>query len=99
MSAAELLRQDHLSGSLLCMDKYTHPHWYACLLSDPTVESGMLPRLLHARLERENNGVRLCGGIEVADRGRKEWRQAWLCTANETRARQILDAMLRQEEG
>lgn len=93
---AALLKQDHLSGSLLCMDKYTYPHWHACLLSDPAVESDMLPRLLHARLERQNGGVRLYGGLEVDSRGREEWRQAWLC-AGEKRVREILQQMVERE--
>lgn len=95
--AADLLKADQRSGSLLCSSRYTHPHWHACLLSDPAVESDMLPRLLHARLERENEGVRLYGGIEVADHGREQWRQAWLCTQNERRLREILATMMERE--
>lgn len=95
MSAAELLRIDHPTGSLLLMDEYTHPHWHARLLSDPAVEMDLLPRLMHAQLERENDGVRLYGGIEIERH--EEWRQAWLATPTLERAREILESMVANE--
>jgi hypothetical protein len=54
-------------------------------------------RLLHARLERENDGVRLYGGIEVDQRERQEHRQSWLCTPDGARGRSILLALAEQE--
>jgi len=95
--AAELLRAEPAAGWLLCLDRYTQPRWHACLFADQGMERELLPRLLHAELERENAGVRLYGGIEV-DR-HEEYRQAWLCTPNPERAGQILMAMLEQEGG
>ncbi|NML43498.1 hypothetical protein HHL11_07045 [Ramlibacter sp. G-1-2-2] len=92
--AAELLRADHLSGSLLLMDDYTHPHWHARLLSDPAVDMDLLPRLARAQLERENDGVRLYGGIEIERH--EERRQAWLVTPTLRRAEEILRAMVAQ---
>ena len=79
------------------MDRYTAPQWYACLFMDATFKVEALPRLLHARLERENAGVRLYGGIEVDPQGRQQWRQAWLCTPTPERAREILIRMLQNE--
>lgn len=97
--AAQLLRAEPPSGFLLCMDQYTAPNWHACLFGDEEMRTELLPRLLHARLERENNGVRLYGGIEVDAQGRQEWRQAWLCTPTPERAREILVEMLGREGG
>jgi hypothetical protein len=71
--------------------------WYGCLFTDATFKVEALPRLLHARLERENAGVRLYGGIEVDAQGRQQWRQAWLCTPTPARAREILLRMLETE--
>jgi hypothetical protein len=85
------------SGLLVALDLYTVPNWYACLFQDHTMKQELLPRLLHAQLERENGGVRLYGGIEV-DR-HEEWRQAWLCTPTPDRAREILIDMLHRERG
>lgn len=97
--AAQLLRTQPPSGLVLCMDQYTHPHWYACLFAGKDMASELLPRLLHARLERENAGVRLYGGIEVDAQGRQEHRQAWLCTPTPERACEILLEMLEREGG
>lgn len=95
--AAELLRAEPPAGLLLCMQRYTAPAWYACLFQDEAMQKELLPRLLHARLERDNGGVRLYGGLEVDQH--QEWRQAWLCTPTPARAREILLAMLEQEGG
>ena len=96
---AQLLRVEPPSGLLLCMDRYTAPRWYACLFAGVDMQQELLPRLLHARLERENVGVRLYGGIEVETQGRQAWRQAWLCTPTPERAREILLEMLQQQGG
>lgn len=96
---AELLRVEPPSGWLLCMDRYTAPHWHACLFQDEGMEREVLPRLLHAVLERENAGVRLYGGMEPGDRGQRDFRQAWLCTPTPARAREILLEMLAREGG
>jgi hypothetical protein len=95
--SAELLRAAPPSGLLLCMDRYTTPKWYACLFRDVTFQAEVLPRLLHAQLERENGGVRLYGGIEVDAQARQKFRQAWLCTPTPSRAREILLDMLHRE--
>lgn len=97
--AAQLLQSRAPSGLLLCMDRYTAPKWYACLFADESMQKELLPRLLHAQLERENGGVRLYGGIEVDAQARQEWRQAWLCTPTLERAREIVLEMLDQEGG
>jgi hypothetical protein len=97
MPAAKLLMTQPPSGLLVALDLYTVPNWYACLFQDHTMKQELLPRLLHAQLERENGGVRLYGGIEV-DR-HEEWRQAWLCTPTPDRAREILIDMLHRERG
>jgi hypothetical protein len=96
--ARDLLKREPPSGWLVCLDRYTAPRWYACLFADEGMTRETM-RLLHARLERENGGVRLYGGIEVDARGRQEWRQAWLCTPTPVRAREILLAMLENEGG
>jgi hypothetical protein len=96
ISAADLLRQEPPSGLLLALDRYTAPHWHCCLFDD-SMKQELLPRLLHAQLERENEGVRLYGGLEV-DRN-DQWRQAWLCTPTPNRAREILVAMLEERGG
>jgi hypothetical protein len=96
--ATQLLRQEPASGWLVCRNRYTAPAWYACLFED----EGMLresTRLMRAQLERENDGVRLYGGLEVDAQGRQEWRQAWLCTPTPARAREILLEMLEREGG
>ncbi|MCC2673274.1 MAG: hypothetical protein K0R58_221 [Ramlibacter sp.] len=59
----------------------------------------LLPRVLHARLARENDGVRLYGGIEPGERGQPDFRQAWLCAPTPARAREILPAMLQRQGG
>jgi hypothetical protein len=82
----------------VCQDLYTAPRWYACLFGDEGMQRETM-RLLHARLERENRGVRLYGGIEVDVQARQESRQAWLCTPSPVRAREILLAVLEQEGG
>lgn len=98
--AAQLLRTEPPAGLLLCLDRYTSPEWYACLFADDKMERELLPRLRHARLERENAGVRLLGGIEPAtDRGAPDHRQAWLCTPTPARAREILLEMASREGG
>jgi hypothetical protein len=79
------------------MDRYTAPKWHAFLFRDGTFQAEVLPRLLHAELERENDGVRLYGGIEVDAQGRQELRQAWLCTPTPDRAREILLDMLNRD--
>lgn len=94
--AVQLLRTDPPSGLLLAMDRYTAPAWHLCLFTEG-MERELLPRLLHARLERENGGVRLYGGLEV-DR-HDEFRQAWLCTPDGARAREILLEMAHREMG
>jgi hypothetical protein len=98
MPARELLRYEPPSGFLVCRDLYTAPKWYASLFADDGMKLEAM-RLLHARFERENAGVRLYGGIEVDAQGRQEWRQAWLCPPTPGRAREILLAMLEQEGG
>jgi len=87
------------TGWLLCMDRYTHPKWHACLFADEQMQRQVLPRLLHAQLvagERRRAPVR-------RDRGGRprpaEFLQAWLCTPTPERAREILLAMLEQEVG
>lgn len=40
------------------------PHWHCCLL-DAQMKAQLLPRLLHARLECENQGVRLYAGLQL----------------------------------
>lgn len=97
--AAELLCVEPPSGLVLCMDQYTAPDWYACLFAADAMDKEVLPRLLHARLERENDGVRLYGGIEPGERGQPDLRQAWLCTPSAARAREILLDMLAREGG
>lgn len=97
--ASGLLRAEPPSGFLVCCDLYTAPNWYACLFGEESMQRERLPRLLHARLERENDGVRLYGGIEVDAQARLEFRQAWLCTPTADRAREILLKMLDQEGG
>jgi len=97
MPAAQLLEQAHPTGLLLCMDRYTSPWWHGRLFRSDKMDTELLPRLMQARLERENGGVRLYGGIEVD--AHQEWRQAWLCTPTPKRAREILMAMLEQEGG
>jgi hypothetical protein len=100
--AAELLRTEPPSGWLLCMDRFTAPDWYACLFGAESMDREVLSRLLHARLERQNDGVRLYGGIEPAEatqRGKPDYRQAWLCAPSIERAREILLAMMEQEGG
>lgn len=94
----DLLNSDPPAGLLLAMDKYTHPHWHACLFAEG-MEQELLPKLMHARLERENEGVRLYGGVEFADNGRSEFRQAWLCAPTPGRLREILLELLEQEGG
>lgn len=96
--AAELLRAEPPSGFLVALDLYTAPHWHCCLFTT-TMDRELLPRLLHARLERQNDGVRLYGGIEPGERGQPDFRQAWLCTPNAGRAREILLGMLEREGG
>jgi hypothetical protein len=96
--AAELLRTEPPAGLLLAMDRYTAPAWHCCLFV-PDMEHELLPRLLHARLERENDGVRLYGGIEPGDRGQPDFRQAWLCAPTPARAREILLNMLERAGG
>jgi hypothetical protein len=96
--AVELLGGQPPSGWLVCLDRYTAPNWYACLFRDEQMQHE-ITRLLHARLERESDGVRLYGGIEVDAQGRQEWRQAWLCTPTPDRAREILLEMLQREGG
>lgn len=98
LSAERLLRRDAPTGMLLLMDAYTHPNWHACLFAEGMILE-LLPKLMHARLERENAGVRLYGGIEFADNGRRELRQAWLCAPTPTRATEILLDMLEREGG
>lgn len=97
--AAEILRTEPPSGLLLCMDRYTSPWWHACLFQDSAMDKELLPRLMHARLERENAGVRLYGGLEIDAQGRQEWRQAWLCTPTHHRARTILLELADREGG
>jgi len=58
IAPAELLRKEPPSGLLVAMDRYTTPRWY-CSLWDESMKVELLPRLLHAQLERENEGVRL----------------------------------------
>jgi len=99
MPAAQLLEQAHPTGLLLCMDGYTSPWWHGRLFRSDKMDMELLPRLMQARLERENGGVRLYGGIEVDAQGRQEFRQAWLCTPTPKRAGEILRAMLEQEGG
>lgn len=96
--ALDLLKRKPPSGWLVCRDLYTAPKWYACLFDDESMQRETM-RLLHARLERENGGVRLYGGIELEDRGRQEWRQAWLCTPTPDRARDILLGMVERQGG
>jgi hypothetical protein len=91
---AELLRAEPPSGRLLCLDRYTAPLWHACLFADDAMDKELLPRLLHVQLERQNDGVRLYGGIEPGERGRPDPRQAWLCAPTPERTREILLAML-----
>jgi hypothetical protein len=64
-----------------------------------TMDRELLPRVLHARLARENDGVRLYGGIEPGERGQPDFRQAWLCAPTPARAREILPAMLQRQGG
>lgn len=92
----ELLMQPERrrSGYLVCLDRYTQPWWYACLFEDEGMRKEVA-RLLHAQLERENDGVRLYGGIEFEDRGLAEHRQAWLCTRTVDRGLEILARMQR----
>jgi hypothetical protein len=97
--AAELLRAEPPSGWLLCLDDYTQPKWHARLFRDEEMRKDALPRLMHAELERQNEGVRLYGGIEFAEHGRREDRQAWLCTPTQERARVIILEMLHREGG
>lgn len=93
----QLLASEAPSGLLVCLDRYTSPRWYACLFADQAIKRELLPRLLHAELERENGGVRLFGGIE-AD-GNQQHRQAWLCTPTPERAREVLLAWLEERGG
>lgn len=95
--AGVLLKQEHPRGFLVCLNRYTAPWWYACLFEaeDMRKEIG---RLMHARLERENDGVRLYGGVEFNDQGLVEHRQAWLCVPTAERAGEILRRMSEQEE-
>lgn len=95
--AAELLRTEPPSGLLVCMNRYTAPKWHACLFQSKAMDKEVLPRLMHAELERQSGGVRLYGGLQV-DRN-DQWRQAWLCTPTPERAREILLGMLEQEGG
>lgn len=95
--AGVLLKQEHPRGFLVCLNRYTAPWWYACLFEaeDMRKEIG---RLMHARLERANDGVRLYGGVEFTDQGLAEHRQAWLCVPTPERAREILQRTSEQEE-
>lgn len=87
----KLLRSEPPAGLLLCLDRYTSPAWHACLFAGEAMQREILPRLLHCRLEREHDGVRLYGGFDIdAAKTRNEWRQAWLCTPTPQRAREIL---------
>jgi hypothetical protein len=95
--AAELIEGPGARGLLVCSDRFTKPHFHARLYADATMGGEQLPRLMHAKLERENGGVRLYGGLEV-DR-HEEFRQAWLCAATPERLGKILLAMLAQEGG
>jgi len=97
MPAAQLLEQAHPTGLLLGMERYTSPWWHICLFRSDKMDAELLPRLMHAQLERENDGVRLYGGIEVD--GHQQWRQAWLCAPSPERAKEILRAMLEREAG
>lgn len=97
--AAELLKAEPPSGLLLAMDQYTQPDWYCCLFAGDKMDRDLLPRLMFARLERQNDGVRLYGGIEPGGRGQPDFRQAWLCTPTPARAREILLEMLAREGG
>jgi hypothetical protein len=97
--AAQLLRAEPPSGLLLALDRYTSPAWYVCLFRDEAMDAEVLPRLLQARLERENAGVRLYGGIEPGERGSPDYRQAWLCTPTPERAREILLEMASRQGG
>jgi hypothetical protein len=94
--ARDLLLAGPIEGWLVCLDRYTAPNWYACLFKDQSMTAETM-RLLHARLERENGGVRLYGGIEVDAQGRKEHRQSWLCTPDAARGRSILLALADQQ--
>lgn len=98
LAAERLLRRDAPTGLVLLMDQYTHPNWHACLFAEG-MRQELLPKLMHCALERENNGVRLYGGIEFAENGRREQRQAWLCAPTPKRATEILLAMLEAEGG
>jgi len=94
MHPREIMLPEHRrTGYLVCLDRFTAPHWYACVFETPDMRKE-LARLLHARLERENNGVRLYGGIEVEDRGLVEHRQALLATPTEERGLEILRSMI-----
>jgi len=95
--AAPLLDQPHPTGLLLGIDRYTTPWWQICLFCSDRMDVELLPRLIQARLERENGGGRLYGGIEVD--GHQEHRQAWLCTPTPRRVREILLAMMERETG
>lgn len=97
--AAELLRHEPPSGLLLALDRYTTPEWHLCLFRDDAMQTELLPRLMHARLERQNEGVRLYAGIEPGERGQRDMRQSWLCTPTPARARELLLEMLEREGG
>lgn len=98
MSPQEILLPRHRhTGHLVCLDRFTAPHWYACLFEGSDMRKE-IARLLRARLERENNGVRLYGGIEVEDRGLVEHRQAFLAAPNEARGLEIVRSMLARSQ-
>jgi hypothetical protein len=96
--ARELLQRKHVSGFLVCLDRYTHPNWYACLFDDEKMTHEVM-RLMRTNLERENGGVRLYGGLEVDAQGRRDMRQAWLCAPSPERAQEILLEMATREDG
>lgn len=64
------------------------------------MERELLPRLRHATLVRENEGVRLYSGIDPAsERGQPDMRQGWLCAPTPERAREILMTMAERQGG
>ena len=96
LPATALLRAPPPQGWLVCQDRYTAPQWYACLFTDEGM-TRETHRLLHARLKRENEGVRLYVGIQVESN--QEWPQSWLCTPTPERGRDILLQLAEQEGG
>lgn len=84
----------HRTGLLVCLDRYTAPKWYACLFEAEDMRKE-LARLMHAELERENDGVRLYRGVEPD--GHQLHRQSWLCTPSVARGMEILREMARTQ--